>query len=195
MTVQPFLFGKLPAHGDFVARGLATGERDRWDAWGAEALTALRVRAGAGFDQAHGVAPAWRFVTVSAAGWRAGAIAPSIDGVGRRFFLLVGVNALSPATAAGAGLALADVAEALIFDAIATGMNADRVSAEALARFAQPLAGAPAAELLASSPAADGVWWTMGGPEASPACVRGREPPADLFARTIPVSALLEEVA
>ena len=192
----PFLLGKLPAHGDFVSRGLASAERDAWDAWGAGALDSLRARAGAAFGAAHGQAPAWRFVTASRAGWRAGALAPSVDGVGRRFLLLLGADGLDAAVAGAAGLALADAAEALAFDAIAGSWDADRLLAEAGARFGDLVAAAQVvASTFAAAPQSDGAWWTLGGSECPPMAAPGREPPVDLFASTFAGTSSLETVA
>ena len=33
MAASPFLFGKLPAHGDFVSRGMEAAAQQVWDGW------------------------------------------------------------------------------------------------------------------------------------------------------------------
>lgn len=75
---EPFagLFGKLPASGDFVARGLPDAFRSRWDAWATRHLArraepwpegGLRLRLRSGGRTAVGL------------------VLPSQDAVGRRF--------------------------------------------------------------------------------------------------------------
>lgn len=185
MAARTYLLGKLPAHGDFVSRGLDPAERDGWDAWAAAALDALRARAGPDFDSAHSAAPAWRFVAPCGAAWGAGALAPSVDRVGRRYLLLLGVDGLAPEVAGAAGLAVADAAEAMIYGAIAGGTQADALLAAAAERFADLRAAAEvAAPALAATPRGAGAWWTLGSPDCPPAAVTGEAPPADLFART-----------
>ena len=186
MSPRPFLFGKLPAHGDFVARGMSDADRDAWDAWGSLALGALRAAAGEGFEAAHVAAPPWRFVTRSPDGWRAGALAPSIDAVGRRFLLALGVDGLDQQEAGACGLPFADLAEGLIYDALAQAIGADALLACAADRFgAAYAAAADAARTLAASPAAAGVWWTLGSGDVAPCAVASAQAPHDLFARTL----------
>ena len=183
--MRTFLTGKLPAHGDFVSRGLDPAERDAWDAWGASALDALRAVAGAQFEAAHAAAPAWRFTAVRGGAWSAGALAPSVDRVGRRYLLLLGVDGLAPEVAGAAGLAIADAAEAMICGAIAGGTQADALLAAAAERFADLHAAARvAAPALAATPGSPGAWWTLGSADCPPDALTGEAAPADLFART-----------
>jgi type VI secretion system protein ImpM len=143
------VFGKLPAHGDFVARGLAAGERERLDAWLSASLADARDRLGEDFAERFDTAPPWRCV-----GARAGAIAPSQDGAGRRFPLLL---------MAGSGQAGAQACEALLYDAIGGGWDADRLLAEA--------------ERTAADEPADGAGWeTDGGEGFAPATLAGEHP-------------------
>jgi type VI secretion system protein ImpM len=85
-------FGKVPARGDFVTRGLARSFVDRWDGWLRVWLADGRQRLGARFDEAVLTAPVWRFVLgpglCGASSW-AGVLAPSADRVGRAFPLTV----------------------------------------------------------------------------------------------------------
>ncbi|WP_372731490.1 type VI secretion system-associated protein TagF [Novosphingobium sp.] len=83
------LFGKLPAHGDFVSRGIDALNRDALDLW----LTAEMERAqsvwGDSFERRYGAAPVWHFVETDAAGnWSGGILCASTDRVGRRFPLM-----------------------------------------------------------------------------------------------------------
>ena len=126
-------YGKLPGTGDFVARRLPGGFRERWDGWLGEAISGSRERLGAGWRDAYLSMPPWRFVLrpgiVSPEAW-AGVMVPSVDSVGRFF----------PLTVAGA-LPAADI------DAIGTLLSAARwfghiegVAISALARGADPAA-------------------------------------------------------
>jgi type VI secretion system ImpM family protein len=174
--VAPFLFGKLPAHGDFVSRGLDEHEREGWDHWASRAMDML-----GGDDEAHGQIPPWRFIagpSVLGQGWRVGALAPSIDRAGRRFIAVLGLGGLSPAAAVGAGIAATGQIEALLYRAIGERMTAED-AVLALDGCARALEGDMAlAEALDARPGADGLWWT----EAEPADLRaGVLPPADLL--------------
>lgn len=190
MEPQPFLFGKLPAHGDFVMRGLSEPERDAWDAWGAEALSALRGAAGEAFEDVHGAAPPWRFVVGGEAGWRAGALSPSVDNVGRRYLLAVGAGSLPGPVAGACGLLLTAAAETLIYDALAQGLTADAVIAEARVRFSDIcLEGGAAAAALSAIPAA-GAWWTLGSETSGPIALSATQAPTDLFVRGAPVASM-----
>jgi type VI secretion system ImpM family protein len=175
--VSPFLFGKLPAHGDFVSRGLADSERAAWDRWASEAMDML-----GGDEEAHGEVPPWRFIAGPSAlgeGWRVGALAPSVDRAGRRFVAVLGLGGLSAAAAAGAGMAAAAEIEGLLYQAIGERMTAEEAVA-ALDRCARSLAGVLAlAEALDSTPAAGGLWWTEAGPGHPRAAAL---PPPDLLA-------------
>ena len=69
-----FLFGKMPSHGDFVARGLAAEERDSLDAWLSAELADARAALGERFEERFDSAPPWRFAW-PADGWTAPEIA------------------------------------------------------------------------------------------------------------------------
>ena len=78
MPARTGLFGKLPAHGDFVRRNLPRSFVAPWDAWlSAGLLAAPNARW-----------ELWRFhLAAGACGpdAAAGVLAPSVDAVGRRF--------------------------------------------------------------------------------------------------------------
>jgi type VI secretion system protein ImpM len=83
------LFGKLPAHGDFVRRGLPGSFCEPWDAWLQRGMDTSRAALG---DDAWAAlwdaAPAWRFLLPAGACGPdavAGVMLPSRDSVGRRF--------------------------------------------------------------------------------------------------------------
>ena len=53
--------GKLPARGDFVARGLPRGFTEAWDAWLSEVMPGSRAILGEGWLDAWLEAPIWHF--------------------------------------------------------------------------------------------------------------------------------------
>jgi len=166
---HPILFGKLPTHGDFIARGLDLAAVGAWDAWISDGLETARASLGARFDDEHERTPPWRFVDGPGRfghGWRAGAMAPSIDAAGRRFMIVVAAEGLT-AREAGGGEAIAEAMEGVIYRAFEGGWDADSVIASA----AEPLAWI--AEAPAAGPAPTRRWWTLGGPEHGPAMVEG----------------------
>ncbi len=163
-TGTPFLFGKLPAHGDFVSRGLGDTARQAWDDWATQALERLRA-AHDDFEAAHDAAPPWRFISgpsVLGEGWRAGALAPSVDGAGRRFILAVGVGGWSSARAAGCGQAAAAAMEDVLYRALAEGLAADSVMDLATEQLIGLGEQAAVGDALGAGPGQPGVWWSAG---------------------------------
>lgn len=87
-------FGKLPATGDFVWRGLPDAFRRNWDAWLTRHIAPL-LRDGATFPPGG-----LRFRLPSGGRLAAGVILPSRDSAGRRFplsLLLIAEGELTPA--------------------------------------------------------------------------------------------------
>lgn len=115
------LFGKLPSHGDFIARGLSDAQTAAWDDY----LTASLSDAATleGFEDLYGVAPAWRFVADVDGQTMCGVIAPSVDKVGRQFPIVAGVAAGENSEM------LIDACEAHLYDAFANGLDADALYA------------------------------------------------------------------
>ncbi len=188
MAAAPFLFGKLPAHGDFVARGLALSAQDAWDVWASREIEAAREALAARFDAAHDQAAPLRFICGPGPlgeGWRAGAAAPSIDSAGRRFIVLMGVEALDEAAAASLGVAIADRCELAIRRALIDTMAADPVL-EALADAA-PTPGEKAVAGAVQATIPDGgVWWR----DAEEGIDRGAAPPEGLLRRALEAAML-----
>jgi type VI secretion system protein ImpM len=176
-----FLFGKLPAHGDFVVRGLDASAVRAWDDWASGRLQALHAACGDGFEAAHDAAPPWRFITAGGEfgrGWLAGALAPSVDGAGRRYLVVLGVQGLSPAWASVMGVAIADALEQLIYRAIASGLTADAVVTQIQALLADiEASSARVADGLAPHPSQTGAWWSD--PKAGP--LLGVQPPEQVL--------------
>ena len=159
------LFGKLPAHGDFVARGLNAGDRDDLDAWLSASLSDARDVLAEAFAERYDAAPPWRFVAPSDGAWQAGAMAPSVDAAGRRFPILIAIAGLSDASARAA----AARCEELLYDALANRWDADTLAAVAREASIDP-----------DDPARHAEWWTLGGEDFDPAAVAA-ERPHDLF--------------
>jgi type VI secretion system protein ImpM len=123
----PWLFGKLPAHGDFLARGLPGELRDRLDRWLSAELAGARTRFGEAFEGRYFSAPPWHFVDLDPSGqWTGGALCPSVDAVGRKFPILLA----TPAQSAECALAAARIAIDLACSAIAQGWQAVRLHDE-----------------------------------------------------------------
>ncbi|HEU0044795.1 type VI secretion system-associated protein TagF [Sphingomonas sp.] len=143
------VFGKLPAHGDFIARGIAPDAREALDQWLAASLADARAAFGDAFDAHYEQAPPWRFAWAEGARWTAGAMALSVDAVGRRYPILVALDGLPGEAVEGA----ADAAENLLYDALEGGWDADRLHAAATGITVK------GGEVWQGG---DG-WWTLGG--------------------------------
>jgi type VI secretion system protein ImpM len=82
------IYGKLPAHGDFVDRHLPNDFIAPWDRWLQLSLTASKARLGASWIDHYLTAPVWRFALTSRCvnkqNWL-GILLPSVDSVGRYF--------------------------------------------------------------------------------------------------------------
>lgn len=152
------LFGKMPAHGDFVGRGVGPHEGDNLDGWLISTMLDARDRIGARFDDLYDRAPPWRFATPEVAG----VLVPSVDAVGRRYPLYLGLT--------DAPAEVAEACEDLVYRAFAGRWDADRLMTETDALAAIP--GVPVREAR---------WWTIGGEGFAPTeCFGDR--PKELFA-------------
>ncbi|MFL5297557.1 MAG: type VI secretion system-associated protein TagF [Phenylobacterium sp.] len=176
-SLAVFAFGKLPAHGDFVARGLGAAEREAWDGWASAGLEAARRDLGDGFEACHDAAPPWRFALAPGPlgdRWQAGALTPSIDRSGRRFIVVAGARAdAGTLPADGAGGRVAEAMEAEIYRVFETGGDIDALVAGAQAAVAGIVPDGPGA--------AAGRFWTVEPPREM-----GAEPPsADLLSRAL----------
>lgn len=85
---QKGLFGKLPAHGDFVQRNLPASFVTPWDEWLQRAVHGSRELVGERWLEYYLTSPIWRFAlsagVVNQYAW-AGVLVPSVDSVGRYF--------------------------------------------------------------------------------------------------------------
>jgi type VI secretion system protein ImpM len=119
------IFGKLPSHGDFVARGLSGPERAELDRWLSASMADAREQLGEGFAEAFDAALPWLFAWDEGS-WTAGAMAPSVDSAGRRFPLIVALRGLDSAAARAAS----ERCEEAIFAAVAECWSADKFAEE-----------------------------------------------------------------
>lgn len=158
------VWGKLPAHGDFIARGLSAAARDALDDWLAASLAAAQAVLGAGFEHQYDAAQPWRFAEAEADGrWLVGALAPSVDAVGRRYPVLVARGQVPDSGVE----AVAEAAEALLYAALSEGWDADRLQGAA----AEIVPGGGSRWTYGSG------WWTVGETGLVEAGVAGVRPP------------------
>jgi type VI secretion system protein ImpM len=187
--VAAFVFGKLPAHGDFISRGLDDEAIEAADAALAEAITIAALHWSDRWDDVYVETPVWRFIAapgVLGREWTAGVFMASVDAVGRQFPLLAGFSAASLALVArGAALTAAlNEAEALARKALIEGESVDTLLSAfegASRHFAPPLGGDPgeafaAAALLqgqSSNWSQEGIFWVAGAESLTPVRVSG----------------------
>lgn len=82
------LFGKMPAHGDFVVRDLPSGFVNVWDEWLQHYIAGSREQLGEEWLNIYLTSPIWRFTfstgVIDGNNW-AGIMLPSVDRVGRYY--------------------------------------------------------------------------------------------------------------
>jgi len=82
------LFGKLPAHGDFVQRNLPAGFINVWDEWLQHFIAGTKEQLGESWLDVYLTSPLWRFVfsagVIDDNSWT-GVMIPSVDRVGRYY--------------------------------------------------------------------------------------------------------------
>ena len=166
------LYGKLPAHGDFVRRALPKSFVDPWDAWLQAGIEASRAALGEAWDDAWREGPPWRFALPAGACGPdavAGVMVPSEDSVGRRF----------PLTLAAIASSVTDDAWYAELERIAVAGRAGETDADAVvAAMPAPPAAPVIDEVMAILSGADAPpdavedgfperpahgWWTLGG--------------------------------
>lgn len=105
VTTTTGFFGKLPAHGDFIHRGLSSHCVNIWDDWLQAVIGATQEQLGEHWLDVYLTSPIWRFAlspgVIDGQLW-AGISLPSVDRVGRYFpFTILGsAPASTPATLA-----------------------------------------------------------------------------------------------
>ncbi|PHS00517.1 MAG: type VI secretion system-associated protein TagF [Oceanobacter sp.] len=89
------LFGKLPAHGDFISRHLPSSFISVWDEWLQLAVSGSRELQGDAWLDNYLTSPIWRFAlrsgAVNESAW-VGILVPSVDSVGRYFPLTIALS-------------------------------------------------------------------------------------------------------
>jgi type VI secretion system protein ImpM len=157
-------WGKLPARGDFVGRGLPAHWRSDWDGWLQRgiALAGTTLHEAALRERLGGFAP-WRYLALAAPGeiW-CGILVASRDRVGRAFPLTLATRmaAASPAATHACASRLAS-----LLDAAAEGPEALEAAIADL-----PLQDEPAANPAGAwtSPQSASLWWPLAAAAEAP---------------------------
>jgi len=126
----PFLFGKLPMHGDFVCRGMRPVQRSAWDVRCTATLADARMRLGDAYEASlEAVAPRGFLLAPTDAEpfWQTGVAAPSCDRAGRLFLLVLGM--MSEGGWGEGAPAVAALLQPCLRMAIAEGADADTLIA------------------------------------------------------------------
>lgn len=156
--MNAFVFGKLPTHGDFVARGLAAVDQRWWDDWLSREMAHARSALGGAFEDAYDRAPVWRFLLSRHGARMCGALAPSVDGVGRRFPIIAGIFGR-------VGEEAAALCEERLYDGFDQGWQVDQLFG---ALMASTVGGGDAT--------CEERWWTLGNDEFPEAALPGDHP-------------------
>ncbi|MYM35750.1 type VI secretion system-associated protein TagF [Duganella sp. FT94W] len=133
----PGFFGKIPSHGDFVARRLPPTFTGPWDAWLQAGMADSRARLGDAWLPVYLDSPIWRFALgAGVCGPQAcyGVMMPSVDRVGRYFPFTIAAAGRCRAPAAAWYAAL----EALALAALAAELSPQHHDAALLALAAAP---------------------------------------------------------
>lgn len=107
-------FGKVPARGDFVERGLPRPLTDALETWAKAGLASFAERRPQSWLQDYLVSPVWRFAGECSGGSWAGVLCPSVDAAGRYFPLAIATEQAS----SGAGHDFFEDAEELARSAL-----------------------------------------------------------------------------
>jgi type VI secretion system protein ImpM len=117
-------YGKLPSHGDFLKRRVSDAFIATWDGWLQECLAATRETLGDNWLKIYLTSPAWRFACAAGAlgpNPVVGVMVPSVDRVGRYFYLAIVaelLNGADPLVAATKANAFFDAAEQLAIETL-----------------------------------------------------------------------------
>ena len=127
------LFGKLPAHGDFIHRNLPSDVITAWDEWLQHFIASSREQMGDDWLDIYLTSPVWRFVLSAGVldnnSW-SGVMIPSVDKVGRYypFTVLTKIPAdINPLEFMPKNNNWYDLVENVVLDALETDMTADDV--------------------------------------------------------------------
>lgn len=92
-------FGKIPAHGDFVSRGLPPSLLEAWDTWLQQCMLESQRQLGEQWLTHYLTSPVWRFAIspgILGPEGLGGVMMPSVDRVGRYFPLMVAATGAPP---------------------------------------------------------------------------------------------------
>ena len=151
-------FGKVPARGDFVGRGLDDAFRTGFDTWLQRSIATSKRQLGAAWLPAYLNTPIWRFVLGPGLCGKhpsAGVMIPSVDRVGRYFPLVLAAQLPgcgSPGTLFHGARAWFDAAEHLILTALDDDFDFDVFDA-AVTRIGMPPYARTGARTPAQAPA------------------------------------------
>lgn len=127
------LFGKLPAHGDFIHRNLPSDVMNTWDEWLQHFIASSREQMGEEWLNIYLTSPVWRFVFSSGVldnnCW-AGMMIPSVDRVGRYFPFTVLTklpSGFNPLEFLPQNSAWFDQIENVLIDALETELTVDDI--------------------------------------------------------------------
>ncbi len=138
------IFGKLPAKRDFVAVNAERRFLEVWEAWLQASVATSKQLLGPEWSEVYNRAPIWRFWLGADFCGEAmiGAVAPSVDGVGRYFPLAVfvgeGQESLAPPEL-DANDQWCEAAEAILLDALEPGASLETISRKVAAMPAPSL--------------------------------------------------------
>jgi type VI secretion system protein ImpM len=122
---QVGFYGKLPSHGDFLRRRVSDAFVAVWDPWLQECIAASRSILGERWLDIYLTSPAWRFACAPGTFADApvvGLMVPSVDRVGRYFYLTIVAelpNYMSVVAAAAEFTTFFDSAAALVIETLA----------------------------------------------------------------------------
>jgi type VI secretion system protein ImpM len=167
-------WGKLPARGDFVGRGLPPRWRAEWDGWLQRglALAAATVDAGTLRERLASFAP-WRYVALTSAGetW-CGIIVASHDRAGRRFPLTLVERLAAPVSPVECSARLAS-----LLGPAAEGPDALEGAIAALPARDMPSMSLQSCGSTAVWPTAPAsVWWPLAAADDAAPCVAAWPP-------------------
>ena len=142
-------FGKLPAHGDFIDRGLPRAFIAPWDQWLQGVLANSRELLGGAWLSHYMVGPIWRFSLSAglcgAEAWR-GVLLPSVDRVNRYYPLTIAMPEPAAASPLGALAGNADwfvACEDAALAALDPSVDAEALDRSLAAISAEPTAHSP----------------------------------------------------
>jgi type VI secretion system protein ImpM len=184
-------YGKIPSRGDFVRSGLPHGFIEPWDRWMQKGIAASHDMLGDRWIAAWLQSAIWSFfLAPGVCGPNAvlGLWMPSVDRVGRHFPLTLAAVVPGPAgpdLVRGSGGFLAALEQAGLA-ALESDISPDELAARSVAATAAGPAD-PGIDPL-QYPAAQTLWWTMGGrrvPDPGQAFAAAGLPEADTFVHMV----------